>query len=316
MNPSISILASNEFDHFWKPFIRVFQVFCVSNYKVFQPNLRKQYWRSVILLVCFLLLSTINISIVSIVTKHGLQSEPKLQKNFPMKHKESALMYYVNSLNVLGNFAVHLTIHVEALLAGKKEEEIFQKLKIINNIFATKLKHMTDFRMRRVKYLRRIVSAFIVSMIISVASSFATLPSFHHDKYFMQPILILAITINRARWCYVAIMLFSLADTLNDLCVLLKKQQMLNYEQIIENGCERDNIRYFRDIYSNIWLVISLLSDCFGWTFITFVVSFTFQTINGAYWIYINLSVYSSMSLNIRNLTEICFIHISKFQSI
>lgn len=307
MNPSIS--ASNEFDQFWKPFIRVFQVFCVSNYKVFQPQLRKQFWRSVIMLMCFLLFSAINILIVSIATKRGLQTESNPQKNYPIKHKESALMYYVNSLNVLGNFAVHLTVHLETLLTGKREEEIFQKLKIISNIFATKLNHVTDYKTRRVKYLRRIVVAFIVSLILSVASSFTTLPSFHHDKYFMQPILILAITINRARWCYVAIILFSLADTLNDLHVLLKKQQILNYEQCSENGCERENIRYFRGIYSNIWLVISLLSDCFGWTFITFLVGFTFQTINAAYWIYINLNVYSSMSLNIRNLIKSCYSH-------
>lgn len=314
MNPPLNISASMEFESFWKPFIRVFQTLCVSNYCVFRPNLRHHLYKSLLFLAYFLLFSSLNILIVSIATARGLQSESEITKHQYLKHKESALMYYVNSLNVLGNWVVHLTIHLETLLTGKHEEAIFHKFQLINEIFATKLNHIPDFKSRRMKCFRGIVSSFIVSIILSVASSFTTLPELHHDKYFMQPILILAIIINRIRWCYLAIILSSLADTLNDLHTLLKQHQLRTCEQTTDNQYSHENIRYFREIYSNVWLIVTLVDHCFGWTFITFLVNFTFQTINASYWIYINLSVYSSMDMNIREYPS--FLRVENIKSI
>lgn len=302
---SVNVENSSEFKSFWKPIIRAFQIFCVSNYSIFRSNLNNHFIRFALCLPYFVMFSVINISIVGSTASRGLQCDGALPESVST-HKESALMYYVNSLSVLGNFFTHLTIHLETFLCGKQEEAIFEKLNGIDDIFERKLNHKINYKSKRSTCIRKAMSVFILSTVLSICGSFISLPELHHDKYFMQPILIVAATINRIRWMYIAIILCSLADTLQDLQMLLRQQQIQSCEKSDDHGdgltiaFARDNIRYFREIYSSIWLTITLLSSCFGWTFITFLVSYTFQTINALYWLYINLSVYKSMNLNIR----------------
>lgn len=305
MNPSIDIVLSNEFEAFWWPFIRVIQLCCASNYKIFRSTNRKSSLKSFLLLVYFLLFTAINMSLVTIATARGLQCEEIRNNTYKPQHKESTLMYYINSLTVLGNFIAHSTVHLEALLCGTREKELFQKLNVIDGIFSTKLNHQLNYKAKCTRYMRKIVSAFAVSCILCTASSFSALPEQQHDKYFMQPILILGCVTNRIRWCYIALILSSMADTLNDLQILLRHHQIKSQnqsDQHPENSKVYDRICYIREIYSNTWNAITLFSDCFGWTFITFLLSLALQLINASYWLYINMSVYKSMDVNIRKM--------------
>lgn len=251
-------------------------------------------------------------SLVMIVTSKSLRCEGKLseaeQRSRMTKHRESALMYYVNALSILGGFATHVLSHLEPLLNGKRERAIHDKFNTINNIFVTKLNFVPDFKAKRSKYIKQTVALCLFVSVLSVASSFAQLPELYHDKYFMQPMLIFPILINRFRWCYMAMLLHHIGDILNDLHILLKQHQIQSRdESSAQPGSKyaRENIRYYREIYSNVWFVITLLSDCFGWSFIFFLVEFTFEMINGAYWLYINLTVYGSIALNIRKFRSV-----------
>lgn len=300
MNPSTSISIANEFNGFWQPFTRVFQALCISHYSIFRPNLRYNRMKSFSFLGYFLVFSAFHISIVVLTTSKGLQNMPE---HVELKHKESQLMYYVNSLTVIGSSITHIITHLETLFNGKYEEEIYEKFKIISNIFATKLNHMTDFKARRFNYIQQTIGIFIFATFLAAASSFTPLPELYYEKYFMQPNLIFAILIIRARWCYISLFLNTISDTLNDLQILLKQQQIKSCQYSSdqpEHKFEREKIRYFREIYSNVWFIITLMSNCFGWSLISFLVEFTFEVISASYWLYINVNYYEYTYLNIR----------------
>lgn len=290
----------------WQPFVRVFQMFCVSHYSIFRPDLRDNRLKSWLFLVYYLIFFAVHLSFIILTGLKSLRCEQKLPESEQRlyKHRESALMYYVNSLSILGGFSTHVISHLETLLCKKHEEEIFMKLNMIENIFATKLNHLVDYKMKRIKYIQQTVGMFVFVTVLAVASSFTNLPDLYHDKYFMQPILIFPVIINRFRWCYMALILHAIADILNDLQTLLKLQQIHSCDESTaqpEHAYAREKIRYFREIYSYVWFIITVLSDCFGWTFIFFLVEFTFEVINASYWLYINLTIYGSIQLNIRN---------------
>ena len=289
MSQSTGIKISREFEAFWKPFTRIAQAFCVSHFSIFRPNLIQNRSKWLTFWLYFLAIVFVHLSLIVLTTRRALQCEDALPETEQRraKHKESALMYYVNALSILGGFATHMAAHLEVLFSRKREEEIYEKLQIIDNIFATKLNHMVDYKLRRINFIKKTILTFALFTVTSIASAFINLPDLYHDKYFMQPILILPMIINRLRWCYIALFLMNIGDILNDLQMLLKQQQIHSFDDASaqpHSKFARENIRYFREIYSYIWYTITLLSDCFGWSFIFFLVEFTFEFINASYW--------------------------------
>lgn len=216
-------------------------------------------------------------------------------------------MFYVNSLSIIGSMVVHIAIHVEALFRKKQEQKLYDKLKLIDDLFATKLNHLTDYKMRRSKYIRQNVVVSVFSVILAAASSFTTLPDLNKgiQIHFMKPIHIIPVFVIRCRWCYISIFLNAIADTLDDLQLLLKKHQLQSFEGANEssaNSCAIEKMRYFREIYSNVCRIVMLMSDCFGWSLITFLIEFTFDVINASYWLYMNVHFYGSNNLNLRKI--------------
>lgn len=279
----------------------------VSHYSIYRPNLRQNRLKSLLFLFYFLTIFCIHMYLIILTTRRALRCEDTIPEAERLsrwaKHKESALMYYVNALSILGGFATHISSHLEAIFSRKCEEEIYEKLQIIDNIFTIKLNHMVDYKIRRIHFFWQTILIFVLVTITSIASSFVNLPDLYHDKYFMQPILILPLIINRFRWCYIALLLNNIGDILNDLQILLKQQQIHSCADSSahpHSKYARENIRYYREIYSYIWFTITLMSDSFGWSLIFFLVEFTFEFINASYWLYINLTVYGSIDLNIR----------------
>lgn len=295
-------IISDEFEVFWRPFLRTFQALCVSNYLIFRPNIRNNFRRSFPFLLYFLTLVSIYILLVILTASKGLQTKNSETKQ-PLKHKESHLMYYVNSLSISGSIITHITTHLEVLFSMKQEEEIYEKLREINEMFVKKLNFMINYKARRVNYIKNEIGTFMLTILLASASSLATIPNLKNgiEIHFMKPIHIFTVTIIRARWCYVALLLNIIADTLNDLQNLLKQQQQRSFEEKDEENCycARETIRYYREIYSNVWFTVNLLSDCFGWSLVTFLVGITFEVINASYWLYINLHLYESYNLNI-----------------
>lgn len=306
MHCSRNILVSNEVAMFWKPFIYIFQLLCVSHFSVYRVKCQNNLKQYLLFLMYFLTFSTIHISLLAFDLKKGLHeghNHPHLTK-----HRGSPLMFYVNCLSIFGRFAAHITAHLETLLNGKREVEIHRKLKKINNILKTKLSHQIDFKVKRSKNARRTVSVFVFATLLTIASSLVTVPSSNHDKYFSQAIFIFAAIIVRSRACHIALFLDFIADILNDLQMLMKQQQTKSRRTSTDRlYFKRHHIRYLREIYSNVWLVKTILSDCFGWSLITLLIEFAIELINSSYWLFINLNSFGSSNLNIREIQALFF---------
>lgn len=113
MSSQMDISFLNEFDTFWCPFIRIFQLCSVSNYNIFRSTNCGSSLKSFLILTYFLLFTAINMSLVTVATARGLQCEEARNTTYKPQHKESTLMYYINSLTVIGNFIGHATVHLE-----------------------------------------------------------------------------------------------------------------------------------------------------------------------------------------------------------
>lgn len=301
MNPlHNNITNPSEYETFWKPFTRYFQFMCVSHYSIYRPRLRNHFLKSLPFLLYFLVFASVHVVFLTLHLKKGIREGVDLPF---MKRKESPLMFYVNCLSIFGTFATHTTTHLETLLSGKRENDIHQKLKKINEIFATKLNYIIDYKARRIRYIRKTVTVFVFAWLLSLCSSLIKVPISNHDKYFNQPILILAVTVIRSRGCHIALVLNTISDILKDLQYLLRQQQINSLQRPGSPAgvnYKRENLRDLREIYSNVWYIKTRMSDCFGWSLITFLIEFSIEVINSSYWVYINLNLYGSNSLNIR----------------
>lgn len=281
---------------FWTPFVRFFQALCVSNYSIFHA--KHHIWR----LTAFIILSASHLSLMSYTLINGLhiQMRPK------GKYKTSSLMFYVNMVSVSGNLLTHFVAHLEPLFTKKYEQEIFRKLNEINEIFALKLDYVTDFHAIRKQFIRHTCAFFIIASAISFGYSFYSLPDDNFETVVFAVNRFIAVIIIRARRCYMAFLVNTLSNILMDLQILLKRQQQTYRPGCVDlssNYCER--IRYLRDIYSNVWVLRNLLSSCFGWSFITFLMEFSFDLINSSYWAYVNIKIYESTNMIIRKLSQI-----------
>lgn len=291
MHPSRQAYNPRAFELFWTPFVRFFQALAVSNYSIFHPI--RKFHR----MIYFVSVSTFQISLLTYVLING----PRVHFIGIKSFKESPLMNYVSFLSIVGNFVSHLVSHFEPLFFQSHEGDIYRRLNEINDIFALKLNYVTNFQKIRRNFLRKTVSFFV----------FASCLSFGYSMFYIQMDLksmcifiicrIISVVMIRSRRCQIAFHINYLTIVLNDLQVLLKRQQesyRSNSNQAILNSSER--IRYLRDVYSNAWLVKNSLSSCFGWSLISFLLEFSFELINSAYWAYINIKLYKSTSKIIR----------------
>lgn len=183
-------------------------------------------------------------------------------------------MHYVNALSLYSSFATYVIIYIENLFFGQQEEEICEKMKLIYEIFVTKLNYMTDYKVKRTKYLRT-VGIFAVAFFLSSATAFSTLPELFHDIFFMTPVMLIGTFVLRVRWCQIALYLNMISDALKDLQIALTTQQMQSFEEFNEKGDNRfvpNKIRYIRKIYTHVWFIVTLMSDSFGWSMIIFLI--------------------------------------------
>lgn len=291
---------SAEFETFWKPFVRSFQIFCLSPYSIFRRHLHHDSQKSRRFTVYFVIFTLVHVTSVfsTIYVPSSIDSG-----HDGMEQTGGTIMYFVNALSIFGSYVTHLIIPLENVFCGKHEDEICEKLKTIADIFATKLNFIPDYKSKRTKYLQQTVLLFVFVILFVFASAFTSLPELYHDKFFMQPTMIFGTVILRVRWCQIALFFRMIGDTLHDLQALLKQHQIQSFQwshdrRRNEFVCQR--IQYFRDIYSNIWHITTLISDCFGWSLISFLIKIELELIIGAYWFYINLQLHESMGLNLR----------------
>lgn len=300
MYPSQKPYNVQAFESLLKPFVRFFQIVCVSNYSIFYRKKRT------IRMIYFIVVSTLHTSLMFYTFLYGLHIQIKPSR----QHKESPLMFYVNFLSVAGNFVTHTIAHVEPFFTQNQENEIYQRLNEINEIFATRFNYSIDLDVIKRKHMQQTAFFYFCSAIVSFGYSFFSLPAACNDVILFLINRILAVIVIRSRRSYTAILIKMQTIILQDLQILLKQQQQ-NYRphtaanaSVASNACEK--IHHLRDIYSNVWMINSLISGCFGWTLVTFLMEFSFDLINSSYWAYINIKSNESTNKIIRKLGFIC----------
>lgn len=294
MHPSKKVYNPKAFQLFWRPFIRFFQAFGVSHYSIFYPNVRICH------VLNFIGISALQISLLTYVLIKG----PRVHFLGSTNFKESPLMNYVSFMSIGGNFLTHCVAHMEPFFTRKHEVELYRRLNEINEIFALKLNYVTDFDTIRKEFIRKTISFFVFASTLSFGYSIFFFPKDLKGMSIFLACRLLSVTVIRSRRCQIAFHVNNLTNILLDLAILLKRQQQTYNHNSSESVNCRENIRYLRDIYSNAWLVKNSLSNCFGWSFITFLLEFSFELINSAYWAYVNIELYKSISKIIRKLWE------------
>lgn len=295
---------ARAFELFWKPFVRFFQILCVSHYSIFY---RKQ--RS-IRIVYFIVASTLHTVLMFYTVLYGLHIQIRPNE----RHKESTLMFYVNFLSMAGNFVTHTMAHAEAFFTQNQENEIYRRLNEINEMFSTEFNYIVDFDAIKRKHMQHTVLFYFCSATVSFCYSFFSLPTVSSDAVLFSINRILAVIVIRARRCYAAQIINMQTIILRDLQILLKRQQQ-NYRPHTTNAHVKSNanekIHYLRDIYSNIWMVNNLISGCFGWSLVTFLLEFSFDLINASYWAYSNIKSNESRNKVIRKcwMRSISFVY-------
>lgn len=290
MYPSQRAHNPLAFEIFWRPFVRVFQLFGVSHYSIYRSNY------NVTGLLYFIGFSTLHILILvfSLKDVHYLGSS---------KYKQSPLMYYVSFMSISIDFIEHSVAHLEPFFARKHEEEIYRRLNVINEIFAKKLNYIINFDAVRRKHYRDTITFFVISAIVASGLSFFSLPNDGYSTTMFLLSRIGVVTIIRVRRCQASLIINYISNILMDVQILLKRQQekhSSNSNAVASDCSER--ILHIRDVYSNVWLIKNLISSCFGWSFITFLMDFCFDFINSSYWAYIVIKSYKSKKKLLRKI--------------
>lgn len=291
MFPSTKSYNPNDLIAFWTPFTRVFQWFCVSNFSLFRSdsmkNHRIRYLARIIYFVIFSLAHFISIAMASNYFSRDLRISHS-------KYRESPSMYYVKMAGSIFGPLAHTIIHIEALLNGSNENQLYERFSEIHRIFATKLNYVIDYNKLSIRY-GAISGIFIVPMIFTGVSFFYIEVEMSSQKSYLR-IIMVATLITRCREYQITLALTALKDTLVDLEILLQRHQ------IEHNRTQQhpENIQYFRKIYSNAWLIKNLISDCYGWTMIALLAQVTLDMIQSAYWLFVNLKYFNSRNFTLR----------------
>lgn len=267
------------FSTFLKSFIRVFQLFCVSHYSIF--NTKHHFIR----LIYFITVATLHIFVMIVELKY---SRPHLMTMFYSENKKN-LMYYVSLVGLLGNFSMQIAGHLEPLFNRKHEEEIYKTFQEIYDIFRKKLNRVMDLTILREKFLKHTVVFFVSEGCLCIGFSFLSIPSDAMDIFMCLFSRVLSVSIIRARICLIAIHINILTHFLKELQIVLEKQQKSYRSKSDDFITANERIQYMQDIYSNIWRSKNMLSSCFGWSFIGFLLNITCELINSCYWTYINI---------------------------
>lgn len=266
------------FDSFWKPFIRVFQAFCMSHYSIFHT--RNHYGR----LVYFIIFSIFD----NFINSYSLVQIFHLDKSL---YQKCWLMYFVSFMSIGSHIVMHVIFHLEALCTLQQQEEMCQKIRDIDKIFTTKLNYQTDFDAIRRNFART-AGFFVFTATFLIVGAFQSHPT---DSSMLTFVLcrFLVVSANFIKKYQIAIHMKMLTNILMDLKIVLAEQQQ-DHRLNLHGSTLRENIQSLREVYCNAWLIAKLLNGCFGWTLVFYLTESTIDLINSSYQYYLNVKVYKS----------------------
>lgn len=282
--------------HFWRPSVRVFQFLGISHYAILRPELSNQ--RNKLNLFRLFLLLTIAIQ-AAISVYYLLKVNLSVKTSTLEEYNVSPIFVYVNDGTKFIFISSFMLIPLEMLYNRRAECTIFETLHRIDDIFKNDLKHPIDYGVHRRRKMRQIW-LYSAGMGIAVYSATAINYSAHSMTTLKAHISVLLFVyifiVSRMRVFQIVLLISELIDLLNDLKTSMRRQQ----QRIKCNPARWREIQYSRKIYSNIWLLRTLIGECFGCSLITFVIDSAVKIISSAYWFYLNTSSTKSNALNIR----------------
>lgn len=283
-----------DFIHFWKPFVRVFQFLCISHHGLFRPELKDQPIKLMLHRIFFLLYVALQLFCAYLY----LQLRLKLRMWAMERANVSPIFIYTNAGIKIIQTVFFLAIPCETFFNRRTEQKLFETFQCVDDIFQKKLNYSIDYglhwRRQWGKYLLFI--AGITSAFISSLSANVTLDQ--HGIFLGIVVFAYIFAVTRLRVFQIVFIINALYDLLVELKIMMRRQQ----HRVKYNAAHWKDIQYARNIYSKIWLLKTLIGQCFGYSMVLFVIDSAVKIIDTAYWFYLNVESIKSMNFTIRKL--------------
>lgn len=280
-----------DFTHFWNPFVRFFQFLCISHYGILRPELENRRIKLALHRIFFTLNVLIQLFSVYLFFQFGI----KMRMRTMARYNRSPVFMYVSVATKLVEIMFFSVIPFETFYNRHNEQMFFETLRDIDDIFR-KLQHFIDYGMHRRRQIRKTWLFFLVIIMFMAADLPVNILVIKPDTFAALIVVFYIFVITRLRVFQVVFYINALCDLLEDLKMLLRRQQ----HRIKYNSAHWTDIQSVRKIYTKIWLLKTLISDCFGYSMILFVFDSAVKIINCAYWIYLNLEPSKSKVVKIR----------------
>lgn len=281
-----------DFLQFWKPFVRTFQCLCITHYRVFRPELNNNRHKLYLHRIFFIGMVLAQLSSSYYFFKLGLAMRMQTMR----KYNFSTVFVYVNVTSRCSQFFSFIVIPFETFFKRDREHKLFETLRYIDDIFKKKSNYAIDYRTIRCRQMKTTWLYFTIITAIIVSSFFVGLP-IDKSEYIIDLLLFLYMVVV---WCIrvfqIAFFINILCDYLDGLRILMRRQQ----HRIKYNPAKWKDIQYCRQIYSNIWLCVKLVGNCFGYSIVLCVVDSGVKIIISGYWVYLNVVSWKVHIMHIR----------------
>lgn len=281
-----------DFLHFWKPFVRTFQLLCISHYGIFRPELKKQRFKLFLYRFFFVLNVVLQVAATYFYFEKGLT----LKLHAMNKYNVSKIFLYVNVGTRFSQFASQLVVPLETFFKRHVEHELFEAFRRIDDIFKNDLKYPIDYRGHRRRQLTHTWLYYIIVITLMVGSYFISAPVPASVTVIHSLLYFYLLAFWRIRIFQVALYINMLNALLGELTVVMRRQQ----QRVKYNPHGWKDIQYTRRMYSEFTLVKTLIGDCFGYSLILCVVDSSVKIINSAYWYYVNFETIKSDNMHLR----------------
>lgn len=284
-------LYTLDFIHFWKPFVRIFQLLGITHYGIFRPELNTQRLKLNLFRLFFIVNVAIQITCVGLYAVAWTRQLQSLDK-----FSISPIYLFFNIITRCSQLLISAVVPFETVFKRHTEQKLFNTFLRIDELFKDKLKHVIDYRV----YCRRQMLTtwlYFIVMTTTMLFSFVTVDPFYRPRTLMGFIFFFYILVSwHIRIFQVAFYINMLKELLLELKTVARRQQ----HRIKYNSARWKDIQYCRQIYSDIWFLRTLIDDCFGYSMILFVADSAVQIMNSAYWLYLTFETFNSNSLHIR----------------
>lgn len=274
---------------FWKPFLYLFDAFCISHFKTF--NSASKTTRLLSYLYIFLNTIFVIFSHITIYNWVGASMEDDFERD------DSSLFIYVNYSEFVTNLAAHLILHFETMAKRNKHQELLESLCEISEELQSRLNLRIDLRRLRKRYLWKQGGVFAMTVAILFGSCFYFTPGYSFDdcsKIVGQLLYMYVMVVVRTRCLQIDTFIQFVGDMHENLNAIIAREQRKSTMYGKRMDLDGEALLECNYIYLNIWHVTTLISECFGWSMVGITVQSSVDIMNTLYWIFINIDTVQS----------------------